>query len=333
MNTDLTNLNEEIPLNEKGVPRIDYFEELCASIMIFEMDLNNILLEKERQEKNDNHFPIYRIFRIPKRDGQYRIIESPVFELKRIQRWICWNILLKFRPTKSCYGFMKGKSICDNAKQHVGKPAILRLDIKDFFPSINKDMVRQVFLNFQYPDHIAELFAEITTFKGHIPQGAPTSPAISNIVSYLFDRRIEGYLNVLNKNSKYRDKVVYTRYADDLTFSGEKKILRRIQTTIIEILNEEGFKVNQKKTSLKGRGACQMVTGVVVNDTPNVPRNYRKRIRAILYDCKVNGVERANREKRWNFKEYLRGHVDYIKMINPELGKKFLKEFNAIFNV
>lgn len=308
--------------------------------------ISDIIKKKREQERGMEGVSVYRTFKIPKKNGGCRVIEAPCFRLKKIQKHLDRFLLRRFHLLENCCGFIKDKSVLDNAKPHlrpdVKKLHILKMDIKDFFPSVKKEDILDLIdttidakNRFKVPSKIGEaierepgVLAEILTYKGRLPQGAPTSPTMSNIIATGTDKRIKGLTKRFNEDLKV--PVRYTRYADDLTFSGKKEVLIKLISHVKNILKDEGFEVNHRKTSLKGRGARQTVTGVVVNDKPNVPREYRRRIRAILHDCLTNGPEHANRENRYNFKEWLEGHISYIRMINRDLGDKFIEQFERV---
>ena len=266
----------------------------------------------------------WREFSIPKRSGGVRQIIAPRSPLKQIQKWILSNILMKVKggTTQYAYGFVKGKSIVDNAKPHVGKKIILNIDIKDFFPSIKIKRVEHLFRSFGYTWRLSKLLAGLCTFKGFLPQGAPTSPAISNMICRKLDLRLAKFCE--------KHDLTYTRYADDITISGNYDVLK-FKNVIMSIIEDEGFKVSHKKLRVTGRGKAQIVTGLVVNEKINIRRNEIKTLRAIIHNCKKKGVlehikKRDDIKNKLNFANWLYGKIGIVHMVRPEIAKKFIDE-------
>lgn len=240
--------------------------------------------------------PIYQSFEIPKKKGGKRNIDAPDDELKNIQQKLNFFLnayYLMIKPN-AVFGFVirpseYGKicAIAQNAKQHVGKYQVLNVDIKDFFPSINAAQVRALFQSeiFQYDEHLATLLALLTTYKGKLPIGAPSSPAISNFICQQLDDELQ-----LLCNAK---EIAYTRYADDLTFSSSVKIDTDFILDIVSIINKHHFRINEKKFRIQSENRKQTVTGLVVNQKVNIDRKYIRNLRDILHDIRLNGVEEA----------------------------------------
>lgn len=283
----------------------------------------------------------YRRFQIPKKSGGMREIAAPLPHLARAQRWILDNILSKLPTTEPAHGFVHGRSTVTNARPHVKRAVVVNLDLKDFFPSVTFPRVRGLFEHLGYSPAVATIFALLTTesprrtveYDGKpyhvaigprgLPQGACTSPAISNWVAGKLDRRLEGLARKLGWN--------YTRYADDLTFSRDTLLPKGTQspTSVAwllartrHILEEEGFAVNEKKLRVQRRNTAQVVTGIVVNEKPSVPRAERRRLRAILHRAKFEGLDKQNRIGHPNFAAWLQGQVAYVTMVNAEQGAK-----------
>jgi RNA-directed DNA polymerase len=208
----------------------------------------------------------YAPFLIAKRNGGSRLVNAPSPELKKVQHWIQKNITSNFLHHSACHGFVKGRSIVTNADPHVGAPTILKLDIQNFFGSVFREDVYRAFRFVGYTKDVANLLTELTTLAGSLPQGAPTSPDLANYGAYRLDVR-------LTRFAETRD-LVYTRYADDLTFSGS--LVPFEQRTIEGIMRDEGFRPNEKKLRYLLPDERQAVTGVVVNERLNWPR-WRRR--------------------------------------------------------
>lgn len=267
----------------------------------------------------------YRTFFIPKKNGEWRKIDEPLPSLKEIQNWIYQEILCNVKISPYAKAYVKGKSIKDNARFHKKQKKVLSMDIKDFFPSIGFKKVLNVFRNIGYRENVAVLLANLCCLNGSLPQGAPTSPILSNIIAGKLDSKIVDYIS----NTKIR----YTRYADDLTFSGdfaEGDLIKNVE----RIANRLGFKINEEKIRIRKRNQRQEVTGIVVNEKMQLSRKIRKRIRSDMYYIQKYGVESHLEhigETRKNYLYHMMGVVSYAAFINPydEKLKKyrlFLKE-------
>lgn len=260
----------------------------------------------------------YREFAIPKADGRSRSILAPKGQLLTIQRWILRAILNRGKVHPYATGFVRGRSILDNARPHIGREVVIRIDLKDFFPSITHAQVRKVFQDFGYPYRVAVLLASLCTVDGRLPQGAPTSPALSNLVCETLDRRFAG----LKKKLGFR----YSRYADDLVFSSDNPRLPKLIPFFRQVLREEGLTVNESKVKVMRQSRRQMVTGVVVNRKPNVSREKARRLRAALHRLAKAGpgaVEMESAAGREKDPVYvLRGHVSFMQMLNRPAGAR-----------
>jgi retron-type reverse transcriptase len=285
----------------------------------------------------------YVRFQVPKKSGGFRELAAPHDTMAAAQKWILVNILEKLPTHEAAHGFVKGRSTMSNAVPHVGKATIINLDLKDFFPSISFPRVKGIFQGLGYSPAAATILALICTecprrkiqYSGRVlhvatgpralPQGACTSPALSNLLA----RRLDGRLGGLAKKLGF----TYTRYADDLTFSGDAaaaKLTGYLLARVRHLVDEEKLVVNEKKTRVQRRNVQQTVTGIVVNQRPNVPRKIVKRLRAILNDAKKNGLDAANRENRDNFEHWLGGMIAYVTMVNPVRGRELKDKFDQI---
>lgn len=287
----------------------------------------------------------YLEFSIPKKNGGKRKIQTPDEILKRVQKLINYLLQLIFEPYShySSNGFLFGKGIIRNATPHIGKEYVLNLDIKDFFPSINFRRVKVVLeLNpFNLKNErepISFIIANLCTHKDQLPQGAPTSPILSNIVTQKLDRRLTKIS--LSKNIKY------TRYADDVTFSSNKNILKHIFINkVSKIIQEENFIVNEDKTRLQKSTERQQVTGLIVNKKLNVKREYLQKVRAMLNNWEKGGLEYAinvfkkhqpTEKVNYPFKEVLLGHISFIRQIkgiDNSVSIKLTEKFSLLNNL
>lgn len=244
----------------------------------------------------------YKMFRIRKRSGRgYRIISAPSRELKGIQRWINVFILNKISLPDECVGFRIKRSIRDNASPHVKKDFVFHLDIKDFFPTITTPRVFGLFRALSYSKEVAFGLGKLTTCKNKLPQGAPSSPNISNIICRKIDYRIRGFCAKRNWS--------YTRYCDDITISGMGHMPRK--NIISEIIRDEGFEINPRKTSLMRRNTHQRVTGLVVNEGVNISKHRKKIWRAIFHQASLKPDKFCHRRAE------LLGYIEFLKMICP----------------
>lgn len=284
----------------------------------------------------------YRSFTIPKSSGKDRRIDAPLPPLRAVQRRILRDILCRLPPHEAVHGFVPGRSTVTNAAAHVGRSLLVKFDLKDFFPTITYWRVVGLFASLGYSlgrlrictdddsTNIAPVLARLccfttdpTTFgAGYAPQGAPTSPAISNLILRGLDARLAGIALTMDG--------VYTRYADDLTFSfASDGSVGRLRWWVEEVCRQEGFAVNQDKFRVIRASQRQQVTGIVVNDCLRVPRRERRRFRAILHNCRLHGVGSQARG-RADMPGYLRGYASYIHMVHPEEGRQLLTEVEAL---
>lgn len=241
-------------LKNQNLPIIFDLKHLSLLLGMSHSTLYNML-----QIKNN----LYKKSMIPKKNGGSRELTIPSKNLRIIQRWILENILYKLSTSINATGFIQNKSILDNAKPHVGKKCLINLDLKDFFPNIKFNSVYSLFNKIGYSKHISMILANLCTYNGVLPQGAPTSPCISNLLCKRLDKRLSTFSN--NNN------FTYTRYADDMSFSGEKKILKYLPL-IKKIVESEGFKFNSKKERILFGHNQQSVTGLIINEKISVPK-------------------------------------------------------------
>lgn len=269
----------------------------------------------------------YKKFEIPKKNGDLRKIIAPTDELKKIQKCILNDILYKkFSVDNVATGFVPEKSILDNAKNHIDQNCVINLDLKDFFPNISSKKVYIMFRQVGYSVKESILLTKLCTYENKLPQGAPTSPFISNIMCKNLDKRLKGLC--------LKNGFMYSRYADDLTFSGNKNILFYLNK-IKKIIESEGFYINTLKERIRYKNQQQSVTGLIVNGTKvSIPKKTLNYLRGQIYYCNKYGVfdnlKRQEKEFVSNYKEHLYGLAYFVKMIDKEKGIKFLNELNEI---
>jgi retron-type reverse transcriptase len=301
----------------RGYPVIFNKADFCRKVGISEKKLNWLSF---------NQTKFYKLCSIPKKNGKKRDILNPNSLMRKLQHWIQYGILARTKPHDSAHGFVKGRSILTNAKPHIGKKVVVRLDIEEFFPSIDHQSVRKVFQQIGYPYRVAVLLADVCTVDGQLPQGAITSPALSNLVCVKLDKRLSG----LSKRRYF----TYTRYADDLIFSSNNPKLTSLIPFFREIILEEGFKLQEQKTKVMRQGGRQIVTGIVSNKKANLPREHRRIIRATMYKLEKEGLagvslpyHRDDKKKPVNV---LRGHIAFWEMVNPKGAKPYKKAIKTL---
>ncbi len=219
----------------------------------------------------------YKTYTIPKKSGKLREISQPSKKLKGLQSWILVNILNKLKVSNSCKGFEKGSSIADNAEPHKDANTILTLDLEDFFPTVKRNHVYSIFRTVGYNKTISTILTNICTFQGALPQGSPCSPKLANLSASKLDARIQGYVGKRGIN--------YTRYADDLSFSGlnPAKVVKIIPM-IKSIIENEKFVVNPEKTRIAGAARAKKVTGLIIsNNTFGIGKQKYKDLRAKIH--------------------------------------------------
>jgi RNA-directed DNA polymerase len=285
----------------------------------------------------------YVRFQVPKKSGGMRELSAPHHDLAAAQQWILMHVLEKIPTHDAAHGFVPGRGTMSNAVPHVGRATVINLDLKDFFPSITFPRVKGIFQDLGFSPAIATLLGLLCTecprrkveYNGKtyfvatgprgLPQGACTSPALSNLLARRLDSRLAGLAKKLG--------FTYTRYADDLTFSGDGPAAEKtayLLARIRHIVADENLVMNEKKTRVQRPAKRQTVTGIVVNKRPNVPRHLAKRLRAILHQAKKNGLAAQNREQRDNFEPWLSGMIAYVQMVNPERGKRLREAFKSV---
>jgi retron-type reverse transcriptase len=329
---------DEARLVANGLPRLESAEAIAEAMGITVKELR--FLAFSRKTSTVSH---YVRFKLPKKTGGERLISAPMPRLKGAQQWILENLLEKVELHEAAHGFRRERSIVSNAAPHVGAEVVINLDLKDFFPSIRYKRVKGVFRTLGFSEAAASVFGLIctepdieevaldgktyfvATGERHLPQGAPTSPAITNILCRRLDKRL------LKMATEAGFK--YTRYADDLTFSasGEAKqnicnVLRRTES----IVAHEGLTVHPDKTRVLRRSRQQEVTGVVVNEKANVPKKELKRFRAVLFQIEKDGFAGKHWGSSPDVLASMMGFANFVFMVNPEKGAELQARVRAL---
>lgn len=272
--------------------QLETLHDLSELLGLCEFDLRRLIFHSHEY---------YRQFRRRKKSGGFRTITAPARVLKEVQRAIVEQLLRELPLPDACTGFRQGFSILHNALPHAGKRFVFNTDIESFFPSITAERVIGLFSSLGYPRRIALALARLTTFNNVLPQGAPTSPFIANLICRQLDRRLGGFCS--SKEWKY------TRYCDDITISGNDLFSLKDVHAVRRIISSEGFEVNASKTRLRRRNASQVVTGLVVNEHPNISRQQRRVLRAAFHQAMHNPQKYASERKT------LEGKVALCKML------------------
>jgi len=323
------------------VPQIPTTHDLAGWLGLSDRELewfSGINRRYDPKQKFNLHH--YRYEWKPRRHGHQRLLEIPKPRLKAIQKRVLGEILNRVPVHASAHGFCRGRSCRTSVMPHLDQDVLLRLDLNNFFTSISSARVQAVFRSLGYPCGVGRVLAGLCTHRTsaplsgrgfqqlpwdsrkllshrHLPQGAPTSPALANLCAWRFDSRLQGLARRLDLH--------YTRYADDLAISGtinQDYLAGVVQPLIGAIALEEGFRLNYRKTRSMTRAQRQSFCGITTNVRPNLQRRDYDTLKAILFNCVIHGPASQNRQKRHNFRQHLQGRVSNATFLNPERGKK-----------
>lgn len=330
------------------VGELSHFCDLSVSELAWFADARS--LERRVADEKLRH---YRYRWVRKSGGGLRLIESPKTRLRNLQRHLLATILNRIPPHDSAHGFVTGRSVLTFVRNHAHADVVLRLDLHDFFGSINAGRVYGVFRTAGYPESVAHALTGLTTNSmpnavwsdaprpaqasalnehfmfgkrlalPHLPQGAPTSPALANLCAHGLDRRLAGLAASFGLR--------YSRYADDLAFSGSLNhaAVERVLAMAGDIAGEEGFRVNERKTVVMGKGHRQRLAGAVINRVPNLDRTSYDTLRAMLHNAATSGLDTQNRLGQARFAEHLSGRVSWAVGLNPNRAKKLMPLLSA----
>ncbi len=305
--------------------------------------------ERCRRKATSRHYD-YHWRRKP--GNRWRLIEAPRPRLKAVQRTLLHGLLDRVPVHEAAHGFCAGRSCATSAATHAGKDVVWKLDLRHFFPSIRRPRIRALWRSLGYPDGVAELLAALVTnavpaseldvvraqmsldaflewervlTSPHLPQGAPTSPALANLVAFRLDCRLRGLAA--------KTGVDYSRYADDLAFSGDRlftRTLPQFRQWVLAILLDEGFSIQDRKTRTMAAHEQQQLTGLVVNVHPQPPRKTFDDLRALLYNCVRFGPQSQNRDRHAHFRDHLLGRINAIGRYNLSRKARLSKLFEQI---
>jgi RNA-directed DNA polymerase len=290
--------------------------------------LSGLVGYKKEYLKKASLFPnyFYRDFEVAKKNGSKRLISEPLPSLKEIQIWILRNILYKVPSSAFAKAYRPAVTLLENLRFHKKQSKVFTLDLENFFPSIRVEAVENEFLKLGYSKIVSKLLSKLCTRNGALPQGAPTSPYLSNLIFKEADTVIAAYCK--------EHKIRYTRYADDMSFSGdfnENELLQKVT----ESVEKMGLRINAKKTKLMTTGMRQTVTGVVVNEKPQVVFYKRNELRLALYYIQKFGFEEHREYKeidQKNYLEHLLGKINFVLQINPK-DAEFIKYKALLFDL
>lgn len=281
-----------------------------------------------------------------------RLLEAPRPRLLTAQRTVLHAVLDHIPPHPAVHGFVAGRSVVTGAREHVGADTVLTMDLEHFFAAVTAGRIWGVLRSAGLPEPVAHLLAGLTTTATpvrvlaamppgpdpgrrfrlrhrlavpHLPQGSPTSPALANLVAFGLDRRLAAYAAAVG--------LTYTRYADDLTFSGtfrHEAHVRSFARAVGRIVADEGFRTNEAKSRWRGRHERQTVTGIVVNEHPAIARDEVDRLRAVLHDCRRSGPAAANRHDHPDFQAHLLGRISWVASVHPARGARLREQFDGI---
>ncbi len=318
-------------LDGLGLPVLTISDDLAAWLALSPLQLTCFADLLGLSANAESAFaPHYRHHLIAKRNGTLRLIEEPRPFLKKLQRRILRDMLAHIPAHPAAFGFCRGKNCAQAAARHAGEAMVVSFDLSGFFPSIHHHRIYGLFRSFGYPAAVARHLAGLTTAltprdvlatahladrdhltRRHLPQGAPTSPALANLAAFTLDTRLTGLTRSLGAN--------YTRYADDLTFSGDAPIANPLQRMVPQIVRDCGFVLNAAKTRIQPAHRRQTVTGLVVNRHLNLPRADYDHLKTVIHHLRdPSDPRRADR----TFIDQLAGRIAWLEQVNPARGAK-----------
>jgi len=309
-----------------GVPRIATVGALASHLGL---EVTELLWLADVRGINEGKLAHYRTRWVPKRRGGRRLLEVPKPRLKRAQREVLRTILDVVPPHEAARAFRRGSNVHAHAELHAGKRELLTMDLEAFFPSVGAPRVRAIFGSLGYPRGVASVLTGLCTTasslgtrtererygRRHLPQGAPTSPALANLAAYPLDVRLRALADAAG--------ATYSRYADDLAFSGER--VRALLPRVAAICLEERFVPQFRKTRVMTRANRQDLCGLVVNESPKPRRCDYDALRAMLHNCARHGPDSQNHDGHPDFRAHLEGRVAWHGAHAPHRAAKLTK--------
>lgn len=331
--------NPPAPFDTLGLPALDNAEGLAGWLGLPAPQLTRFADLNALSALSGSHFAIhYRHHLIPRKAGGVRLIEEPKPLLKRMQRRILHGILDLIPAHPDSFGFVRGRNCIGAAARHAGEEVVLAFDLSDFFPGIAASRIYGLFRAIGYPRTVARDLAGLCTTRTppeiahkpglpapgnllgrHLPQGAPTSPMLANLCANALDRRLSGLAASLDAR--------YSRYADDLSFSGDRRIIPILARAVPAIVTEEGFHLNPTKTRVITSAGRQTVTGITVNQHVNIRRTDYDLLKATIHHLgRADDPRRTDRA----FLARLSGRIGWVEQVNPARGLKLRARFDAL---
>jgi hypothetical protein len=308
-------------MRKKRKHRLRTVTDLARHLGVSSDYLRDVLGDLDSDDKK-----LYISWDEPKKSGETRPIDAPREKLKSVQKLINERILQRTQISKMAIGGVRGKRLTDILMAHTGQLMVANFDLKGFFSNITHRQVYRTFISIGASQEVARILTRITTFKGRLPQGAPTSPMLANLVAgYVGMPSLDKRLINLCKSNRFKTK----RWIDDIPISGPP-YLKKFASTVERIMEQSGFIPNRDKRSFASKDKSQIVTNHLVNVKPNVKKQERRKIRAMLHKCKILGPEKCAQGSVDQLKRRLRGRIAHISSVNRQAGSKLLKEFNSI---
>ncbi len=293
----------------------------------------------------------YRYLWVEKRHLGHRLIEAPKPRLKNIQRWILRRLLAHVPVSAHAHGFVRERNVQSFVAPHTGQSVVVRVDLRDFFASIHRSRIDAIFRRVGYPRAVASALTGLCTLRtpdsvlrrcpayrtdlrfdalqklrvAHLPQGAPTSPALANLVAWRLDQRLAGLARAYG--------ATMTRYADDLAFSGDRPFSKRLPTFLAKvraIAQNEGFQIHESKSRIMHEGHRQELCGLIVNERANLPRREFDTLRAVLFNCAKHGPDSQNHDRHPEFRRHLEGRISWVTSVHPQKGARLTTLFERI---
>ncbi len=319
-----------------GLPHPPTFGDLAAWLGLDAAALENFTALPARRRLGRLEDQHYRWRWWPKPQGGVRLIEMPRPRLKALQSRVLGGLLARVPPHEAACGFRAGRGVLDHARMHAGQSVVLGFDLRDFFASVRASRVHALFATLGYGREVARALTALVTSRvpqpvlqrlrddglidqpqamrwrdAHLPQGAPTSPALANLCLFNLDLRLDGLAKAMGAR--------YSRYADDIALSGDRLLATRrdrIETLVGAAAREEGFRLNHRKTRCATRAGAQRLCGVVVNEHPNLPRSEFDRLKALLHRCVIDGPASQNTHAVVDWRGHLIGRVAWARQLN-----------------
>lgn len=329
-------------LDAIALPRLDDLAALAGWLGLPADDLDWLAAAPQRRRHDLLHRQHYRFSIQPKAGGGARLIEAPKLRLKAAQSHILDDLLSRVPVHEACHGFVRGRSLHAHARSHTGQAVVVRFDLAQFFHSVTGAQVRATFHTLGYAPSVSRELTALCTVctpepvlqrlrdegwidaeharrlrSAHLPQGAPSSPMLANLCAFALDLRLDGLAASMGAR--------YSRYADDLVFSGPRSLATafpRLQAWVGRIANEEGYRVNHRKTRLATSAAAQTVCGIVVNERTNLRRAEFDRLRATLHHCTLGRFSPPDGQPLAAWRQHLLGRLQWAAQLNDAKARR-----------